>query len=496
MGTIQQKSIQSTAIILIGFAIGAFNMLILSPKILTPEQLGLTRVITDAGLTLATLCTLGSLPVIYKFFPFYRSYLKTEKNDLPFVTIMICLAGLIIIGFIGWFTRDLIVRKFSAKSPLFVEYSFLVYPFCFLMLGYIWLESFAISMRKSAWSNGLRELLPRISFSVLLICLAVNAISDKLFYAFFSFSFLLPVIILFIVLRKTKQFFFVPVISPLTNRLAGKMTNFGLFVFGAQFLNLLSRTVDTFILTAKGDRGLTDTAIFTIATYVVTLMEIPQRSMNSVTIPVLAEAWKNKDLPHIKRIYQKSVTNLLVVGLMMFGLIWLNLHNIGSFLGKNFSGIESVILLMGIGKLIDLGTGANSQIIGTSNFWRVDFTTNVIYTIVALPMNYLLITKFGLIGAAYSTVIALTFYNCLRYGFLWFKFGMQPYTVKDLWAILIVVIAVLLVNNLPIQKNIFWDALGRSTFFCLIIVPALYFLKVSIQINEAIEKLLRSIISR
>ncbi len=79
MGTIQKQSIRSTIGISIGFAIGAFNLLVLAPKLLTTEQLGLTRLITDLGITLATLCTLGSLPVIYKFFPFYKSHLSPKK---------------------------------------------------------------------------------------------------------------------------------------------------------------------------------------------------------------------------------------------------------------------------------------------------------------------------------------------------------------------------------------------------------------------------------
>jgi O-antigen/teichoic acid export membrane protein len=496
MATIQEKSIQSTAIILVGFSIGAINMLILQPKLLTTEQFGLTRVITDAGLTLATLCTLGCLPVIYKFYPFYTSYLKKRQNDLPFITGLICLAGLVIMSLTGWLCRDIIIRKFSEKSPLFVQYSYLVYPYCFFMLCFMWLESFAVSLRKSLVANGLRELLPRIFFTVLLLFLGYQTISEKEFYALFSVSFLLPAITIYMVLRRTKNFEFVSQLSPVTIRLGYKMTNFALFIFGAQFLNLLSRTVDTFILTAKSDRGLTDTAIFTIATYIVTLMEVPQRSMNSVSTPILAEAWKNKDLPYIRRIYKKSVTNLLVIGLVMFGLIWLNLHNIAGFLGKNFTGVESVILYMGMGKLIDLGTGANSQIIGTSSFWKVDFITNFIYTLVALPLNYFLISKYGLMGAAYSTLISLSFYNAMRFGFLRFKFGMQPYTYKDLVVIIITVISVAASNYIPRNSNFIVDTLFRSSLFVLIFTPLLYSFRISEEINGLFEKKLPFLFGR
>lgn len=489
MGTIQKKSIQSSAIILFGFGIGAINLLIINPKVLSPEQFGLTRIITDAGLTLATLCTLGTLPVVYKFFPFYKTHLDKQKNDLPYITGVICLLGLVIMCFIGYLAKDVIVRKFSEKSPLFVEYSYLVYPYCILILFFMWLESFAISMHKSLLSNALRELAPRLFFTLILLLIGFKFIDDKTFYSLFSISFLIPALILFFALRISGCLPFVHQVSPVTKRLGAKMTNFGMFVFGAQFLNLLSRTVDTFILSAKSDRGLIDTAIFTLATYVVTLMEVPQRSITSVATPILAEAWKNKDLNLIKRIYRKSASNLLIIGIIMFALIWLNLHNIGGFLGKNFNGIETVILFMGIGKLIDLGTGANSQIIGTSSFWKVDFTTNVIYTFVALPLNYFLISKFGLMGAAYSTLISLTFYNAMRFGFLWFKFDMQPYRIKDLTVIIIAVVCIILVYLIPKTENYIIDAMIRTGLFMITFIPSIYFSNISEEINEFINKI-------
>ena len=493
MGIIQKQSIRSTIGISIGFAIGAFNMLVLAPKVLTTSQLGLTRIITDAAITLATMCTLGSLPIVYKFFPFYRSYLSPKKNDLPFITLIICLSGFIVMSFAGYSARSIIVRKFSEKSPLFVEYSYLVYPFALFLLLYMWLESFGWSFKKGVISNSLRESGPRVLFTALLLLLAFKVITLKSFLGAFSFSFFLPALILYLVVRKTGEFFFNPGISSVTARLQGKMVNFGLFLFGAQFLNLLSRTIDTFILTAKAERGLADTAIFTIATYVVTLMEIPQRSINAISIPVLVEAWKSKNINSISNIYTKSVANLLIIGLAMFCLILLNIHNLAIFLGKDYKGIEMVVFFLGLSKLIDLGTGANTQIIATSNYWRVDFTTNVIYTIVALPLNFVLISYFGLMGAAYSTLIAISFYNCMRFVFLWYKFGLQPYTGKDVLAVIYAAAASFISYLVPVISNIYADSVIHTSVFCLLFFPAVYFTGVSAEVNLMLKKYVLSV---
>jgi len=493
MGTIQKQSIHSSIVIMIGFAIGAVNLILIAPKVLTAEQLGLTRIITDAGMTIASLCTLGSLPVINKFFPFYKSYLKPDKNDLPFITIVICLLGFGVLCLSGYALRDVIVRKFSEKSPLFVEYSYLVYPFAFFLLLFIWIESFSWSLRKGVISNALRETVTRLVFTFLLISFSFHIINIRQFLNVFSISYILPVIILFLILRRTKQLPFNTDISSVTRRLKGRMINFGLFIFGAQFLNLLSRTVDTFILSAKSSRGLSDAAVFTIATYVVTLMEIPQRSINSITIPVLAESWKNKDMINIRHVYSKSVDNLLIIGLVMFSVIWLNLHNLATYLGKDFAGIEEIVLLMGIGKLVDLGTGANSQIIATSSFWKVDFATNVIYTLLALPLNYVLIANYGLMGAAYSSLISLTFYNLMRFGFLWYKFKMQPYSWRNIAVVVLAAIITLIIYFIPRLPSPIVDTIIRTALFAILFVPAIFYGKISLEINGIITNTLSRI---
>jgi len=499
MGIIQKQSIRSTISISIGFAIGAFNLLVLQTHILTTEQLGLTRLISELGITLATLCTLGSMPVVNKFFPFYKDHLSPEKNDLPFVTIMVCFSGFIIMCIGGYALRGVIIQKFSARSPLFVQYSWLIYPFCLFYLLYLWLEGFGWSFKKGATSNLLRELVPRLLFTLSIILLAVRVINLIQFLVLFSLSYLLPAAILFIILRKTGEFNFNTTISKLTTRLKSKMINFGLFIFGAQFLNLLSRNADTFIISSKAERGLTDTAVFTIALYVVTLMDIPQRSITAISIPVLAESWKNKNMKNISNIYTKSVANLLIIGLSMFCVVLVNVHNLAIFLGKDYKGIELVIFFLGLSKLIDLGTGANAQIISTSNYWKVDFTTTVIFTIIALPLNYILIAHYGLIGAAYATLIAICFYNAMRFGFLWIKFGLQPYTWKDVLAVVYAAMAGAVSYYIPRISNIYADSALRTLVFCVLFFPPVYFTGISAEVNQLIKKyvlLIKGIIFR
>lgn len=470
MGIIQKQGVKSSFFIMIGFLIGAVNLLVLFPMFFSKNDQGLVRAMLDIGATLSVFCTLGTLPVIYKFYPFYNHYLGPKKNELPFITLIINLIGFGILLIIGWQQKDFIIRKLG-KSPSLAQYFNYVYPYTFFLLLFYWLEAFAWGLRKGVYSNFLRETLIRILTTLLIIAFGLKYIDLAVFLTFFSLLYVIPSLLLLINLIKSQQFSFKSLqISSVTRRLKGKMFSFALFVFAGQFFNLLARTNDTFLIV--GLRGLNDAAIFAIATYVSAILEIPQRSLNSISIPVLASSWKNKDFANIKHVYHKSVSNLLAIGLLLFGLIWLNTDNLIAFLNwvshkeaGGYDAIGKLIFILGLAKLIDLATGVNSQIIGTSNFWKFDFFTNLFYILLSLPLNYYLIKNYNLEGLAYSNLIALCLYNSIRFLFLYKKFKLQPYTYKHGLFLLLSIGLILLVHQIPSVNNIVVNIFLQSSIF-------------------------------
>ncbi len=470
MGIIQKQGVKSSFFIMIGFLIGAVNLLVLFPIFFSKNDQGLVRAMLDIGATLSVFCTLGTLPVIYKFYPFYNHYLGPKKNELPFITLIINLIGFGILLIIGWQQKDFIIRKLG-KSPSLAQYFNYVYPYTFFLLIFYWLEAFAWGLRKGVYSNFLRETLIRILTTLLIVAFGLKYIDLAVFLTFFSLLYVIPSLLLLINLIKSQQFSFKSLqISSVTRRLKGKMFSFALFVFAGQFFNLLARTNDTFLIV--GLRGLNDAAIFAIATYVSAILEIPQRSLNSISIPVLATSWKNKDFANIKNIYHKSVSNLLAIGLLLFGLIWLNTDNLVNFLNwvsnkeaGGYDAISKLIFILGLAKLIDLATGVNSQIIGTSNFWKFDFFTNLFYILLSLPLNYYLIKNYNLEGLAYSNLIALCLYNSIRFLFLYKKFKLQPYTYKHGLFLLLSIGLILLVHQIPSVNNIVANIFLQSSVF-------------------------------
>jgi len=493
MGIIQKQGTRSSIFLLIGFCIGGINTVLLFPKLFTQAEYGLTRALVDTATILSVLATMGTTSVIYKFHPYYKSLTKPRENDLPFITGLVCLCGFIAICIAGYIFKDFIIRKLG-KSPLFADHFYLVYPFTFLMLTYTWLESFGWALKKTVTTNFLKETLIRILTTVLILLVWAKLIGKESFIELFSLLYLLPVIILIIVLARTHEWKFNFTFSNVTKRFKGKMITFSLFVFGASFLNIASRTVDSFMII--GLKGLEKTAIFTIASYLATFMDLPFRSITSIAVPVLSESWKDKNYANILSIYKKSTVTLLVAGLFIYLMVLLNIKNLVSFLSNDWAEVPVVVLIMGMAKLVDLGTGVNGQIIGTSSNWRFDFFTNVLLTLMAFPLNFLLITHFGIIGAAFSNLIAISIYNAVRFGFIYKKYGWQPYSFTHVKIILISVIVFVAIYLVPFVANIYVDTVFKSLLFAGIFIATMLRLNVSEEINNVAKNMMNKVLRR
>jgi len=472
MGIIQKQGVKSSIFIMIGFVIGAVNLLVLFPMFFSKNDQGLVRAMIDIGATLSVFCTLGTLPVVYKFFPFYNHYLGPKKNELPFLTLIINLIGFGLMMWIGWENKDFIIKNLG-KSPSLAAYFNYVYPYTFFLMIFYWLEAFAWGLQKGVFTNFLRETAVRILTTMLILAVGLKWLNLDQFILLFSGIYVIPTLLLIFNLSTSQGWSFRSFkISNVTKRLKWRMLNFALFVFAGQFFNLLARTNDTAMIVVI--KGLSDASIFAIATYVAAIMEIPQRSLNAISIPVLAKSWKDKDFANIKHVYHKSVSNLLAIGLLLFGLIWLNIENLVAFLnwishkeGGGYEALAPIVFIMGLAKLIDLATGVNGQIIGTSNYWRFDFFTNLFYIVLSIPLNFYLITNYSLIGLAYSNLAALTLYNSVRFLFLYKKFNLQPYTIQHGLFLIISIALMFLIYLIPSTPNFVLNIAIKSSIYGL-----------------------------
>jgi O-antigen/teichoic acid export membrane protein len=432
MTTIRKQSIYSSIFIYIGFAIGAFNVLYLFPKYFTKEEFGLTRILVDIALILSTLCTAAAVPVGLKFNPYYKSHQPGKKNDLISVVILTVLLSCLLLWFAAPWIEPLIIRKFGYRSPLLVQYVRLIAPITLSYSLLILMEVFAWNSGKIIAANFIKELFYRgIVFLSILGWIAGFFSGFDQFIGVYAYLYFPPVLLLLIILQKAEPIRMTLSLSKLTKRLYPIMFKFGTAYFLSALLNIIAKTNDTLIIASQSAGGLADAAIFTIATYMITIMDVPQRSMIAAATPEIAIAWKQKDMQKLYRLYKKTALNLLIFAAGILGFVVLGTPLMIEVLGDGYAGLPFLMFTLGLGKLIDLGTGLNSQILQLSKHWKIDLFTNMLFVILSVILNYFLTRSFGISGTAVGSVVAILLYNSVRFLFIRQIYKLQPFSWRN-----------------------------------------------------------------
>jgi len=451
MGSIRRQTIQSSILVYIGFFIGAINLYYytrIGNGAFTPEQFGLTRIFFDFSQNMYAFGSLGIIPVIYKFYPYYKDNLEEHDIDLMTWALAVSLIGFLLVLIAGYLFQPFFVAHFSKGSKLIVTYYFWMFPFAMGMLLFSVMEGFCWALQKTVMSNFLKETGLRIITLAFMLLYYFRFISFSQFIHLFAFLYLIIFGIVAWVLTKSKKLHFPFSISRVTKKFKWKMFSMQALIFGGTCIASLAATIDSFII-AKF-QGLAVVAVFGVAQYAANLIQVPQRSIQSVSAGVLSRAWKDKNMPEIFRIYQRSCINLLLISIFIFGNIWLNIQPALKELHiqKTYETGIGVVFILGMVRIIDAGTGLNNIVIGTSTFWRFDFLSGVVLLAFRLPLTYYLIKNYGIIGSAFAELSAFGLYNLIRFEFLRRKFGMQPFNQFNLKALFLGIISFILTQIL------------------------------------------------
>jgi O-antigen/teichoic acid export membrane protein len=492
MSSIRKQSLYSSLFIYAGFLIGAVNILFFFPnqEYFTTEEFGLTRLMLDVAILFSTACTLGSINITFKFFPFYQSYLPRQKNDLLAITLIICLVGCLLFSIIVPLLEPFLLRKFGGRSPLFLDYFYLIYPFTITMAFFNLMEAYAWSLQRTILSNFTKEFLVRLITTLLILLLMVGIIpSFRVFINLYAYIYGILALFLFLFFLSKGEMPLRFRMSSVTRRLGWRMLIFGFSFFLSAMLNILAKTNDTIIIASQSKGGLVDTAVFVIATYLVTLMDVPHRSLISAATAQISYAWKEKDMEKIGRLYRKTALNLLIAAIGIFGLLLINADSIVEFLGPTYAPIPMLLLVLGLARLIDLGTGLNSQILVLSKHWWIDLLSNLFFVAVSIVLNYFLTIRMGVMGPAWGGLLAIILFNALRFSFLWKLYKLQPFTTQNLKALCIGAIAFLIAYMVPKTGSLYLDVFLRTVLFTVVFGGSIVYFTISEDLNHGLKTL-------
>lgn len=488
MNQIQKQSILNTLFQYFGIALGFLNVVILFPRVLSSTQIGLTNLLFAVALVYSNFSALGMNRTLIRFFPFFRSK-DNKHNGLFSIALLIPLVGFIILSLLYYIFQVEIIGFYKAKSDMFVEYYFYAVPLTFFLLYLSILESYLQVLLRTVISNFFRNIFVRFVKFLGVIAFYFELISFNMFINIYILSYLFAVLFLILIIFRSGKYTFTISWKYLKKRVLKLVFVYGGFAILSGMSMAIVSNIDQLMIGSY--LGLSEIAIYGIALYMCNVIYVPGQAVGRITFPIISSFWKKKQFEKIKLIYTKSsITQLLTGSLILLG-IWVNIEALFSFLPDEYAAGKHVVLFIGLARLFDMATGTNGQIILASKYYRFDTLATLFLVVLTVVTNYAFIPKYGINGAAIATAITIVLYNTIKLIFIHQKMKMHPFSSKTGIAILLIGFLFGVFELLPHLSNIYLDLIIRSSLLSLLFITAIRRFKLSEDLNNLIDRLLK-----
>jgi O-antigen/teichoic acid export membrane protein len=254
----------------------------------------------------------------------------------------------------------------------------------------------------------------------------------------------------------------------LPGRLRRSMITYSGFTFSASLAGIVLGNMDQLMIGALLGDGLRNVAYYAVAFYFGSVIAAPGRAINQAAMPLLADAWKRRDVPMLQDLYRRSSLVQTVISGFLFLLMWMSMDDLFTILPAEYAGGAKVALVIGLAYWMNSMVGLNMGIISMSRSYRVDAYSSLGMLVVNAVANYFLIRSFGIVGAAWATLISLVLVNSFRTGYLRAKYGLWPFGHTTLMVLVLVGALAFAVPWIPFTGMPLVDIVLRSLLLAVV----------------------------
>lgn len=169
-----------------------------------------------------------------------------------------------------------------------------------------------------------------------------------------------------------------------------------------------------------------------------------QHSANSI-FPSIASDYFHSDQHYDLRMVYRTLTKWLIwAGILGGAFLFIFPEIILGIFGPRFSGLQSTLRVLVIGQFFAVGFGLAGPLLIMSGYERTELVNSTVCSVLNIVLNFVLILRFGIIGAAIATSISLGILATLRIGQSVYLLGINPIST-DYWRSSIAAVASILV---------------------------------------------------
>ena len=462
MGIVQRQGIRNTLISYVGLAIGFVNTILIMPRLLSPAQVGLV------GSVLVPLATVGAQVAAFgfanagmRYFPFFRNQGRNHAGFFPLL-LGPPLLGFAVVAGLMTLGKPLLLHWYAQGDAALLSphYAAAIGLAGCIMLGSLQ-DAYLRSLFHTSFSSFCQEILLRLLLVGAAVAYSRGLLSFHDFVLAYAGAYALVALLLAGYLAAIGELHLRPTRAALRIKPLREMLGFGAFVLLSNISGTVLLNIDSLMVGTK--LSLAAAGIYLIATNVSTALVLPFRALYKTAFSLIAEYWKEGDLGKMGDFYRRSTRINTLLGCYLALGIGLNLDFIYGLIHRPaYAAGTTAVLLLLAGRLFDGITGVNGIIVATSPRYRFDLVFNVSLAAAVVLLNWLLIPRLALAGAALAYCIALVSINTVRTWFVWRSYGMQPFDGSTARILAVAAVAGFATFVLPDTSNAWLTLLMRG----------------------------------
>lgn len=444
----------------IGMTIGIVSTLFIYPE--NREFLGIIRTIESYSQVIFPIILIGASQALVHFYP---ALSDENKNRLFLYSLYSVLVNSVLaFGII-----------FLISSLFDFEFKNLIWIALPLGISIAFNEVFkrqSLNLQKIAFPSFFEKIIPKITLPLIFILIGIHFIQEKQGIWLFVFSYILILLLTGIyTLKKDKTQWDSGFRKVFDNFSKKEYFRYSLFAFTGSLGSLLAFRIDTLMLGYLG-YSMEDVGTYNLGVLIASTLIIPATGIFAISSPVISELVKENKIKELNLKYQKNAKLLFAIGAVLYSCVFLGINDLFSLLPAKENLIQSVpiLLILGLGMVINMGTGFNSEVITFSKYYRFNVIAILVMIALNIGLNLLFVLHFGMgmIGVAYSSFISISAFNLLKTFYIKQKFGILPFDKKYLLLLSVIISVGILVYFLPNLTSHFWNLILKSGL-CLVL---------------------------
>lgn len=509
MGVVARQSIKGTIATYIGVAVGIVTTFFIQTKALQPEEIGLIDILLQCSILFAGLAQLGTNSSAMRFYPYFKDEDAKDHGFfgwtllIPFIGFSVFLLAFFLFkdSIVGFFTKDL-----DSGANLFPQFVNFVAPLALFTLYISVFETNSNLLLRIVVPKFVREAGLRVGTMAIYLLYFYKVLDFDGVVVAFCVIYGLATLVNVVYLFSLKRVSFKIEWGYIKPQLKRDFLFYTLFMITAALAGNVIPMLSKFFVAGK--TGFHLAGVFTIATNIAALVEMPYRSLGAISRPHISEAMAKQDVKLAETLCKTVALHQFIAGSFVFFMVWVNIDFIFDLLpnGDIYRLGKWVVLILSLSRLVYSTFGVTTIVLSYSKYYYYSLIFTILLAGMSVGLNSWLVPKWDINGGALSNMVSYLVYYLLLVPFIKWKTGVQPFSGKML-PVAIVVLVLFALNWLWSVALTGWfvglfgnpifgltlDAALKSSLFLTIGLTALYKLKVSQSVNDVLNRFLKLI---